>query len=91
MDIEETLQQRGAKYGPFVEQARVTANIKHAMMESNNWKRLAPYQKEALEMCAVKFARILTGDQNDFDSWHDAAGYCTLAADQVGLDQAAGK
>jgi len=90
-DIEETLQERGSRYGAFVEQARVTANIKHAMAESNNWKRLAPYQREALEMIAMKTARILTGNPNDFDSWHDIEGYSKLAADQVGLDEAAGK
>ena len=89
--IEETLKQRGARYGAFVEQTRVSQNIKHAMSESVNWKRLAPYQREAFEMCAVKMARILSGDPNDFDSWHDLEGYMKLAADQVGLDEAVGK
>ena len=73
--IEETLKERDTRYGAYVEQTRVAQNIKHAMSESINWRRLAPYQREALEMIAVKAARILSGDPNYFDFWHDIEGY----------------
>jgi hypothetical protein len=82
MSVTETLQQRGAQYGDFNEQARVSRNIKEAMMDSPNWKVLTASQKEALEMTAVKFSRILNGNPNHYDSWHDSIGYLTLGSEQ---------
>jgi len=35
--------------------------------------------REALEMIAHKIGRILNGDPNYADSWHDIAGYAKLA------------
>ena len=49
---------------------------------------LEPDQREALEMLALKIARILNGDPNYADSWHDVAGYATLVADRLqGVEQ----
>lgn len=49
---------------------------------------LDPDQREALEMIAHKIARILNGDPNYADSWHDVAGYATLVADRLqGVEQ----
>ena len=76
--LNETLTVRGSRYGEFDEQARVTQNIKAAMRDSANWNKLPPLMREALEMDASKTARILNGDFNYDDSWHDKAGYATL-------------
>jgi hypothetical protein len=38
-------------------------------------------QKESLEMIMHKVARILNGDPNYSDSWHDIAGYAKLIDD----------
>lgn len=89
--ISETLKQRDARYGAYVEQARVTQNIKLSMSQSANWKLLAPDQREALEMIAVKVSRILTGDPNFTDSWHDIQGYAKLVEDRLVIDGLAGK
>ena len=35
-------------------------------------------EQEALDMIFHKIARILNGDPNYADSWHDIAGYATL-------------
>lgn len=80
-DIEETLKQREQQYGSFNEHARVTQNIKYAMADSNNWLMLRPAQREALEMVAHKIGRILNGNPNFHDSWHDIVGYTKLVAD----------
>jgi hypothetical protein len=53
------------------------------MRDTPNWKRLAPYQKEALEMKAHKIGRILNGDPDYSDSWIDIAGYAQLVADRL--------
>lgn len=77
-NIVETLTERGDRYGKFEEHARITQNIKDAMRDSPNWHMLTPDQREALEMVAHKCGRILNGDPNYTDSWHDISGYCTL-------------
>ncbi len=77
-NINATLQQRGTKYGDFNEHARITQNIKKAMVDSPNWQALDAGKKEALEMVAHKMGRILNGDPEFHDSWHDIVGYVTL-------------
>ncbi len=76
--INSTLAERGARYGSFSGHARITQGIKRAMADSPNWARLADDQREALEMVAHKIGRILNGDQNYRDSWHDIIGYVRL-------------
>lgn len=85
--IEATLAERGTRYGAFTEHARITQNLKRAMTDSPNWARLGDDKKEALEMVAHKVGRILNGDPDYHDSWHDMIGYTKLVADT--LDPAA--
>jgi hypothetical protein len=82
-DITTTLAERGARYGAFTEHARVTQAIKAAMADSPNWRTLAPDQRECLEMIAHKAGRILNGDPDFHDSWHDIVGYTKLVADRL--------
>lgn len=81
--IEATLQERGARYGAFKDQARISLNIKTAMADSPNWPKLEPDQREALDLLANKIGRILNGDPNYVDSWHDIEGYARLVADRL--------
>lgn len=83
MNIDATLAERGARYGSFVEHARITQAIKAAMADSPNWIVLAPDQRETLEMIAHKAGRILNGDPDYHDSWHDIVGYTKLVADRL--------
>ncbi len=82
-DIDSTLTERGVRYGTFVGHARITQNIKAAMKDSPNWESLSPSQKECLEMIAHKVGRILNGDPQYHDSWHDIVGYTKLVADEL--------
>lgn len=82
-DIAATIAERGSRYGSFDEQARIAQAIKSAMADSPNWHRLAPDQREALEMVAHKAGRILNGDPNYHDNWHDIIGYVKLVADRL--------
>lgn len=77
-NIEQTLEERGTRYGEFSEHARITQNLKRAMQDSPNWYRLTDDKKEALEMVAHKIGRILNGDPEYKDSWHDIEGYVHL-------------
>lgn len=81
--IENTLEQRGTRYGIFAEHARITQNIKRAMQDSPNWQTLRDDQREALEMTAHKIGRILNGDPDYHDSWYDVIGYTKLVADTL--------
>lgn len=82
-DIADTLAERGSRYGDFAEHARITQAIKAAMVDSPNWASLPPDMREALEMNAHKVGRILNGDPNYHDSWHDIIGYTKLVADRL--------
>ena len=86
MQIEATLQERGNRYGKFPEHARITQNLKRAMRDSPNWETLDDDQKETLEMIAHKIGRILNGDANYHDSWHDINGYTKLVADRLATE-----
>jgi len=81
--IDATLAERGSRYGSFPEHARITQAIKAAMADSPNWSSLAPDQRESLEMLAHKAGRILNGDPDYHDSWHDIVGYAKLVADRL--------
>lgn len=86
MDIQTTLKERGSRYGEFTDHARVTQSIKQAMANSPNGAErngLADDQAECLEMIAHKIGRILCGDPDYHDSWHDIAGYATLVAQRL--------
>lgn len=77
-DVSSTLAERGKRYGEFPEHARITQDLKFAMTQTVNWSTLSPAHREALEMVAHKIGRILNGDPNYADSWHDIAGYAKL-------------
>jgi len=76
--IERTLEARGKKYGDFSSHACLSQSIKDAMRRHSGWYRLNNAQEEALEMIAHKIARIINGDPDYKDNWHDIAGYATL-------------
>lgn len=83
--IDQTLAQRGSRYGKFSDHAEVTQTLKaifRARM-GEKWDHLADDQKEALEMIAHKLGRIVNGDPNYADSWVDIAGYSKLVADRL--------
>ena len=82
-DIAQTLVDRGKLYGSFEGHARITQSLKTAMVAAPKWSALADDQKEALEMVVHKIGRILNGDPNYHDSWHDIVGYAKLVADRL--------
>ena len=88
-NIDETLAERGSRYGEFAEHAAVTQAIKQAMQTyGNNWDTLDDDMKEAMEMVAHKFGSILNGDPNYIDSWTDCVGYLRLVEKRL-IDDAA--
>lgn len=82
-DVTAVLTERGSRYGSFVGHADVTQRIKHSLSRGDSWHKLAPDQKEAVEMIAHKLGRIVNGDPDYADSWIDIAGYAKLVADRL--------
>lgn len=76
--IQQTLQDRGSRYGDFKSHAEITQSLKIAMRACPKWGALSDDKKEALEMVAHKIGRILNGDPEYKDSWHDIVGYAAL-------------
>jgi hypothetical protein len=82
-DIENTLAERGNRYGDFEGHARITQSLKLTMHCSPKWPYIAADMREALEMVAHKIGRILNGDPNYIDSWHDIIGYVRLVEQRL--------
>ena len=83
MTVQNTLEERGKRYGSFKEHAIIAQNLKHEMWITSGWQRLAHDQKQALEVIADKIARILNGDPDYVDNWHDIQGYAKLVEDRL--------
>ena len=81
--IDVTLATRQDAYGEFIDNASISQAIKAAMRASPNWGVLAADQREALEFIAAKCGRILNGDHNHIDSWHDISGYSRLVENRL--------
>jgi hypothetical protein len=67
-----------ATHGDFVDTAAIAQALK-AVFAAAGAARFGAPPREALDMVAVKLARILAGDATRAEHWADAAGYRWLA------------
>ena len=77
--VRETLAERHETYGQYADTSAIAQALKDVIRA--HWVKLNPGQREALDLIANKIARIVNGDPNHKDSWHDIAGYAQLAED----------
>lgn len=85
-DVNETLAERGSRYGKFKDHAEITQKLKNQIADFRFIHKkppLSPDQQEALDMICHKIGRIVNGDPNYADSWIDIAGYAKLVADRL--------
>ena len=84
--IEQTLAERQSTYGNFEDVAFVTENIMQTLGKVRPYglNDLPNTHRMALYMIASKMARIVNGDFNSIDGWHDIAGYATLVERLIG-------
>jgi len=87
--ITETLTERGSRYGDFPGHAEIVIDLKEVIGDHlrKRGKQLADYQTEALHMICHKIGRIINGDPDYADSWHDIAGYATLVEQELSKDE----
>lgn len=85
--IDATLAERGRRYGDFREHAAVAQRLQDGMRQcGEGWQKLDPVKRQALTVIADKIARILSGDPEYRDNWHDIQGYAKLAEDRCVAD-----
>ncbi len=88
MTVDETLKQRGSRYGSFKNHAHIsltlrTAIFSHYGQTHPQGPNLSPSQIEALTMICHKLGRIANGDAFYDDSWKDIAGYAELIVKEL--------
>lgn len=93
--VDKTLAERGNRYGDFTYHASIAQGLQFRMqtfcIKQDNlegfiipWKhKLNDVQRQALTVIADKIARILSGDPNYADNWHDIQGYAKLVEDRL--------
>jgi hypothetical protein len=87
--VVEILQQRGDRYGEYINVATTSQEIKRLIFSGTKVNETADNDMcESLGMIANKIARIVNGDPFYKDSWQDIAGYAQLIVnklDKMGL------
>jgi len=90
MSIEGTLSERGNRYGDFTHHSEIAQDLQNVMRRQEGWAHLDTVKKQALTVIADKIARILSGDPEYADNWHDIQGYAKLVEDRLGDDKQTG-
>ncbi len=88
MSVDKTLEQRGLRYGAFINHSKISQGLQDVMREAPNWDTLDVDMKQALTTIVDKIARILNGDPRYTDNYHDIAGYSLLVEKRL-LDEEA--
>lgn len=78
-----TLAQRGQVHGDFTENAHTAQTLKQVAHAGVAYDKLSLVQREAIDNVLQKVARIVTGNPNHKDHWHDIQGYAKLAEDRL--------
>ena len=81
-NLEQTLADRAKTHGDFSSHAAISQQMKQILVVYG-YDKFTPEQRESLEMICHKIARILNGNPNTHDHWHDIAGYATLVAKEL--------
>ena len=82
-ELAAVLSARRDKYGPFINNATISQNLKEILHNSTNWEAMPPDMKEALHMIVHKISRIVEGDFEYDDSWIDISGYSTRVVERL--------
>jgi hypothetical protein len=87
MNVNETLDQRGRRYGEYANVSSTSQDLKMIVRGGANYHMLEPEMLESLDLICNKISRVVNGDCNYIDSWHDIAGYAKLVEDKLNKEQ----
>ena len=79
MEITEVLTERGKNYGSYELQSARGQEIQKAMHLDDD--RLTSFERDALQMIAMKLSRITFGNPHYIENWRDICGYSQLVID----------
>ena len=82
-DVNATLAERGARYGTFYDHATIAQGLQEVITEAPNWYKLQPDVRQMLIVITDKMARILNGDPDYTDNYHDIQGYARLVENRL--------
>lgn len=91
MSVDKTLEERGARYGQFIDHATIAQGIQEVLQEAPNYWRLQPDVRQMMVVISDKLARILNGDPEYTDNFHDIQGYARLVENRLLKEQEAKK
>lgn len=83
-DVNSTIEERGHSYGEYKDGAQIAMDLFEVAQEAPSYRKMDAGQRYAMFMFCAKMARVLNGDPNHKDSWHDIAGYATLVEERIG-------
>lgn len=81
--ITATITSRAVTHGDFVNTAHIAQGLKDFLKSEGPYQGMSSVQREALDMICTKLARIIAGDPNHREHWHDIAGYAQLAETSI--------
>jgi len=73
------LVERNKTHGDFGDNARISQALKRTYRAEPGWELLTDTEREAMDMIALKFSRILSGKALELQHWEDVVGYARLA------------
>lgn len=77
----ETLNEREKTHGDWKDTAATYVRLRSALASPET--RMEPMQVAALDMIAMKLARVVHGNPDEPDHWRDIAGYAELIASRL--------
>lgn len=88
-EIEDTLAQRGKRYGDYTDHSRVTMLLCDVVRRdpASGYNSMSYDKRLAVDVILNKIARICTGDPEYDDNWHDIIGYATLVEARLVHDE----
>jgi hypothetical protein len=86
--LDAILSDRSKTHGSFLDNAAVSQALKDVVRYRKSYAELSWDKREAIDMICSKLSRILSGNANETDHWLDIAGYATLVAKSIPVEEA---
>jgi hypothetical protein len=78
----ELLNERQATHGSFEDNAIISQSFKRMYRAGPGWDHCSDIEREAMDMIALKFSRVLSGRSMSKQHWEDIVGYAKLVEEK---------
>ena len=76
------LNERQTTHGSFEDNAIISQSFKRMFRAGPGWNTLSDIEREAMDMIALKFSRILSSRSLSKQHWEDVVGYAKLVEEK---------